>query len=61
MLNALTVVKEKFVGFAEKFDVFKPQHSLSSIQHLNLPDAHKGYAILEINGDQYRYLMKKEA
>jgi predicted phosphodiesterase len=59
MLNALIGVKEKFAAFAEKFDVFIPQHHLHSIQHLNLPDAHKGYGILELNNKKYQYSIKK--
>jgi len=61
MLNALVEVKEKFARFADRFDVFEPHKDLHSIQHLNLPDAHRGYAVLELNDSQYRYRMNKEA
>jgi hypothetical protein len=60
MLNTLTDIKGKFTKCAGIFDVFKPKHPLISIHHLNLPDAHKGYAILELDGNQYQYSIKKE-
>lgn len=58
MHNALTGVKEKFPKFKEQFEIFRPKQELHSIQHLNLPDAHKGYAILNLNNSQYQYFIK---
>ena len=58
MLNALTGIKEKFPKFKEQFEIFRPKQELHSIKHLNLPDAHKGYAILDLNSCQHQYFIK---
>lgn len=58
ILNALIKIEEKYPRFKDQLEVFRPKQELHAIQHLNLPDAHKGYAVLDLNSCQYQYLMK---